>query len=155
MGGFMKKIFLFVLLCSSFVYADDALQGTIIARYQYAVFFSPQPYNLEISVYDDGTVIKKITQERVTVSTKVAVLLKDSLKSLKKAIQDIPKNAELFDPNPEQPPCMDAPGSTTSVFKDKKEIVTQTTVACKTKFVNEVGAARVNKLLDGLAGLFH
>lgn len=109
--------------------------------------FSPRPQSVQLTISDDGSVVKTIHTQREVTKETFAKLSANSISSIKDKIEKIDDNAKLIDPNPKAPKCTDAPSSSVAVNKGGKEITVKTRASCHTSQVESLEAEQLIDLV--------
>lgn len=166
----MKKMFLSMLVMAfaSFSFAGNEgpqaapeLPTPVIAERTLSggFFVAPgSPYAYSIQILIDGTVVKTEwirgegkDEEKYSVIT---TLSSNRLKTLRKLIKSI-QPGDMYDPNPKDPRCQDAPMSRDLVHKNGVQIEIAKNAGCK-KFARQNATSadlRIIKILDALEKL--
>lgn len=166
-GFQMKKNLLIMLITfvSKFSFATtDGLQASspkppaVIAEVQVIVAFGPpdSPRSQSVEILDNGTVQEKLVfQDQKIKIQKLATLASQVLRKVSIAVEStLP--GELFDINPDQPVCMDAPTTVYyAIKKSGEKIAIAKQMQCH-EFAKTNGTSSdyiLKRTLSGLTGL--
>lgn len=128
----------------------------VLAEYVIAGFFVPpgEPTVRQYQIMEDGTerLITSYNDNTPQEIRRLKNISPEELAQVKKLVSEI-QPGKLFDPNPEQPSCQDAPTLNYLVYQGVEQILIGQRSGCKTmKHENETAAdAQIIQILEELA----
>ncbi|MBC7712078.1 MAG: hypothetical protein H7177_01980 [Rhizobacter sp.] len=112
--------------------------------------FGPRVQSSKLTISENGSIVRVIQTQREVTKETIGKLSANAVASLKEKIELIEDNAQLVDPNPKAPKCMDAPSSSVEVNKGGKDITISLTASCHTSAVQNYNAQDITSLIQGL-----
>lgn len=149
----MKKgVLLLAFLYSGLVFAEN----NIIAQYKMSPGFTPNPVQVTVSLFSDGTVVKEFQAPQNTIKYTKEVIAKISgtaLLNIQREINRIPYNSKLIDLEPKKPRCTDAPTSQVAILNNGQSLVSYLRSGCHTSTLQYGIADSFNTVMLGFAVL--
>jgi hypothetical protein len=137
-----------LLIISAIAMSFNSFAGEYLLKETFGSGFSPVPMGRVTSILETG----KVTEVKTVKGKKSAVVLKvlspNTIQEIKDAIDDLKSTDTLVDLDANKPRCMDAPSTTLTVLKGKKEIVISARHSCHTEVVKSKAAEKLISLFS-------
>jgi len=135
-----------LILLSTIALSSEVMSAEFLLKFTQGSGFGPFVSRSDLTVAEDGTISKFISQARSVKMVKVGKLSSTAVATLKDKIETIADNGKLINLDAQKPGCMDAPSTSLIVNKGGKEITIAAWRNCQRFQTNDLETKSLSSL---------
>jgi hypothetical protein len=121
-----------IILAATLAISTGAFAGGTLVKMKNHSGFGPKVYSSEISINENGKIVQVMNRGNEVETTELKTVSPNTIQSIKDDIESINAKDKLIDRDAGKPRCMDAPSSSISIIKNRKEVDVREKSLCHT-----------------------